>query len=130
MSGTQKMTPKILEIYKTFDIVVVPFPFSDSNQAKRRPALVISSHTNFNNEIDHSILAMITSARNKPWPLDTIIEDYSTAGLPKTCTVRMKFFTLDHRIIIKKIGTLAIKDQKSFKKMFSKLFQDLRKTSS
>ncbi len=124
------MTPKILETYKAFDIVVVPFPFTDSSQTKRRPALVLSSHKNFNNEISHSILAMITSARNKPWPLDTIIEDYAAAGLPKACTIRMKFFTLDHRIIIRKIGTLALKDQKTFRKMFLKLFQDLRKTSS
>jgi hypothetical protein len=26
------------------DVVVVPFPFSDLTQAKRRPALVISAH--------------------------------------------------------------------------------------
>lgn len=119
------MMIKTSRIYKPFDVVIVPFPFTDSDKAKRRPALVLSSHKNFNSEVDHSILVMITSARNKPWPLDTIIEDPTAAGLPKSCTIRMKFFTLDHRLIINKIGTLSIKDQKAFKKIFAKLFQDI-----
>ncbi len=51
-------------IYKPFDVVVVPFPFTDSGQAKRRPALVLSQHSNFGNKIGHSILAIITSQKN------------------------------------------------------------------
>jgi len=48
-------------IYEPFDVVVVPFPFTDSAQTKRRPALVLSQHTNFGNKIGHSVLAIITS---------------------------------------------------------------------
>ncbi len=33
--------------YDTFDVVVVPFPFTDRSAAKRRPALVVSRHESF-----------------------------------------------------------------------------------
>ena len=31
------------KIYNRFDVVVVPFPFTDSSITKRRPALIISA---------------------------------------------------------------------------------------
>jgi len=34
------------------DVVVVPFPFSDLSQAKKRPALVISKLKEINDKID------------------------------------------------------------------------------
>jgi len=42
------------------DVVVIPFPFSDLTQAKRRPALVIADL-----EGDDLILCKITSRLNK-----------------------------------------------------------------
>ena len=56
--------------YESFDIVVVPFPFTDAAQSKHRPALVLSQNTTFGAIIGHSVLAMITSQKNEPWPLD------------------------------------------------------------
>ena len=52
-------------VYEPFDVVVVPFPFTDSAQTKRRPALVLSQNTNFGNQNGHSILAMITSQKSR-----------------------------------------------------------------
>lgn len=99
-------------IYKQFDIVTVPFPFVDSSDAKKRPAIILSSD-GFNQESEHSIMAMITSARNSPCPKDVAITNLSIAGLPKASIIRMKLFTLDHRLILSSIGTLSKKDQKS-----------------
>ena len=48
-------------IYEQFDVVVVPFPFSDRTAQKRRPALVLSQRATFGDMIEHSVLAMITS---------------------------------------------------------------------
>ena len=42
------------------DIVAVPFPFVDSPQTKRRPALVLSKR-DFNQNHKHTLLAMITT---------------------------------------------------------------------
>ncbi|HEY1221458.1 MAG: type II toxin-antitoxin system PemK/MazF family toxin [Bryobacteraceae bacterium] len=91
-----------------FDVVVVPFPFTDSPTAVRRPALVLS-RPSFNRH-GHTVLAMITDLRNAPWPLDTEI-DPSPAGLKMASVVRMKFFTLDHRLVIGKIGRLKPGDR-------------------
>jgi mRNA interferase MazF len=89
---------------KAFDVVVVPFPFADSAQAKRRPALVLSQYANFGNKIDHSVLAMFTSQKNAPWPLDCEITNRKLFGFSVPSVVRMKLFTLDNRFIIKNIG--------------------------
>ena len=98
--------------FERFDVVVVPFPFTDRAAAKRRPALVISDARNFNNRIGHSVMAMITSATHAPWPLDVLIEDLDAAGLPVPSVIRMKLFTLDHRFVIRKAGHLTREDEK------------------
>lgn len=99
--------------YDRFEVVVVPFPFTDKAQVKRRPALVLSSHAAFGRKAGHSVMAMITSADNPPWPLDVPVSDRVSAGLPAPSVVRMNLFTLDHRFIIAKRGTLAEKDRKA-----------------
>lgn len=99
-------------IYKTFDVVVVPFPFTDQDTEKKRPALVLSDAEAFNDHTQNCVLAMITSAKNPDWPVDAPIGSLKKAGLPAPSKVRMKLFTLDSRLILKKIGGLAGKDQK------------------
>ena len=101
--------------YKIFDVVVVPFPFTDQNTDKRRPALVLSDAAQFNDETQNCVMAMITSAKNSDWPLDAKIGSIKKAGLPSPSKVRMKLFTLDSRLIVKKMGSLAAKDQKNVK---------------
>lgn len=99
--------------YDCFEVVTVPFPFTDKAQVKRRPALVLSSHAAFGRKAGHSVMAMITSAQNPPWPLDVPISDLDAAGLPAPSVVRMKLFTLDHRFIDTKRGKLSEKDRKA-----------------
>ncbi len=55
---------------------------------------------------------MITSAGNSDWPLDIEIKDLDSAGLPSASVVRMKLFTLDDQLVIRKAGTLASRDRK------------------
>jgi mRNA interferase MazF len=94
---------------RPYDVVVVPFPFSDRGTVKRRPALVLSEDK-FNAQSGHSVLAMITSAGNPPWPLDVPIGSLES-GLRAASKVRMKLFTLDNRLIIEKAGHLSQADQ-------------------
>ena len=99
---------------KLFDVVVVPFPFTDRNATKRRPALVLTGEL-FNTKAGNSVLAMITSAEQSVWPGDVAITNVESAGLHNDCVVRLKLFTLDHRLIIRKAGTLAGTDQKKLR---------------
>ena len=99
---------------ETFDVVVVPFPFTDRAATKRRPALVVSSPA-FGQHSGHSVLAMITSAEQSSWPGDMPIADTESAGLHTDCLVRLKLFTLDHRLIIRKSGSLAAVDRKKLR---------------
>ncbi|MEJ7668200.1 MAG: type II toxin-antitoxin system PemK/MazF family toxin [Casimicrobiaceae bacterium] len=96
-----------------FDIVIVPFPFTDKAAAKRRPALVLSNAPGFNRIAGHSVMAVITSADNAPWVLDTPIADLKSAGLPSPSVVRMKLFTLDHRFVLRRAGRLASNDARA-----------------
>jgi len=64
---------------------------------------------------------MITSEKNPDWPLDTRIGSLKKTGLPAPSKVRMKLFTLDSRLIIKKTGGLASKDQKAVRESLQKL---------
>ena len=108
--------------FKAFEVVVVPFPFADRRTTKRRPALVLSDAANFNKRVGQSVLAMITSASNSDWPLDINIQDLDTAGLPSASVVRMKLFTLDDKLIIRKAGVLAKKDRAKISTAIKQLF--------
>lgn len=122
VSGIQRKMKEIMKIYNGFDIVIVPFPFTDRTSSKRRPALILSQEDTFNKIARHSVMVMITSAKHSTWPLDIAISEYKKAGLPNPSIIRMKFFTLDNRLIIRKIGKLFIKDQKSVQSVLRKLF--------
>ena len=111
-----------MPIFEKFSVVVVPFPFTDQNASKRRPALVLST-TAFNSTVQHSVLAMITSAKNSNWLLDVAISDLNSAGLAPASIVRMKLFTLDNRLIIRQVGKLAEIDQQAIAKAFNQLFE-------
>ncbi|OIN96062.1 growth inhibitor PemK [Candidatus Desantisbacteria bacterium CG1_02_38_46] len=88
------------------DVVVVPFPFSDLTQAKRRPALVISAL-----EGDDVILCQITSQTikdNYAIPLED--KDFEKGGLSQSSNLRPnRIFTADSHIVLYKVGNLTVK---------------------
>lgn len=89
---------------EAWDVVTVPFPFTDRAAQKRRPALILSQKS-FNRQ-GHALMAMITSSL-APWPSDTPITHLEASGLSQPCVVRLKLFTLDSRLILRRIGNLA-----------------------
>lgn len=64
---------------------------------------------------------MVTSTSNE-WPLDTQIGKISSAGLSIPCKIRMKFFTADQSLIIKRLGTLDKSDAANFRANLNLLF--------
>ncbi|MDP2805229.1 MAG: type II toxin-antitoxin system PemK/MazF family toxin [Gallionellaceae bacterium] len=96
--------------YKRFEVVRVPFPFSDKDASKNRPALVLSDEGAFNAPAGHSVMAMITSEAHSAWPLDCALLNLQVAGLPAPSKVRFKLFTLDHRLVHGRLGQLDAED--------------------
>jgi mRNA interferase MazF len=99
-------------IFNPWDVVVVPFPFSDSAESKRRKAFVLSK-PRFQNGSGTLVLAMITSAQASSWPGDVKLADLAVAGLHKECFARLKIFTIDEQLVIERAGQLSKKDQVS-----------------
>jgi len=85
------------------NIVVVPFPFSDLTQTKRRPALVVSVL-----EGDDLILSQITSQFVKDsYAISIEGKDFEEGGLKQKSNVRPnRLFTADSHIVLYRIGSL------------------------
>lgn len=94
-----------------FDIVVVPFPYSDRLAEKRRPALVVS-HPDLPARLGRVWVAMITSIAHQDLG-DVAIAAGAPAGLPVASTLRAsKIATLDAGRVIRVLGRLSEDDQK------------------
>ncbi len=105
--------------FDPFDVVVVPFPFTDRDAAVRRPALVVSTKP-FNERHGQTVLAMITTARRSDWPSDINIEGWAKAGLTVSCRVRLKLFTLDTVLILRRLGSLAKNDRDAVRRALTR----------
>ena len=106
-------------IFKAFDVVVVPFPFTDRNATKRRPALVVSNAL-FNQQHDQLILAMITTTTENAWPSDVSLMNWQEVGLKVACHFRYKLFTLSQNLVLKTVGHLSSHDVKSVQAVLAK----------
>jgi mRNA interferase MazF len=95
MNGRPKPIASAMTSFETWDIVKVPFPYTDRPVRQRRPALVIAAGQL---AADYRLLwvLMITSAANRGWAGDVLVSDTSTAGLPIPSIIRpAKIATID-----------------------------------
>ncbi|MEB3251539.1 MAG: type II toxin-antitoxin system PemK/MazF family toxin [Cyanobacteriota bacterium] len=86
------------------DVVVVPFPFSDLTNAKRRPALVVATLTR--NDL---ILCLITSQLiSDPYTIAVSNNDFVTGSLNRDSHIKAnRLFTANDQLIAYKVGTLT-----------------------
>ncbi len=89
------------------DIAVIPFPFSDLSDAKKRPALVLAELDG-----DDVILCQITSQNIKDeYAIILKDSDFKSGSLNKTSNIRPnRIFTADEKIILYKVGN--VKEEK------------------
>ncbi|NOX84406.1 MAG: type II toxin-antitoxin system PemK/MazF family toxin [Chlorobi bacterium] len=92
-----------MEKFVKGDVVVIPFPFSDLSNAKRRPALVLADLKG-----DDIILCQITSRFVKDnYSIALENSDFVKGSLNKPSNIRPnRLFTADKNIIIRKTGTV------------------------
>jgi mRNA interferase MazF len=86
------------------DVVVIPFPFSDLSQSKRRPALVLALL-----EGDDAILCQITSRNIKDkYAISVDDADFESGGLKQASNIRPnRLFTADTHIVLYRIGIIS-----------------------
>lgn len=106
-----------------FDVVLVPFPFSDKAAAKQRPCLVLAS-VRPTRLPEHVVVCMMTSQTNGlAFPFDCAVVNTAKAGLPKPTIVRVsKLVTIDSTLIRKRLGSLATEDAEAVKEQLDALF--------
>lgn len=85
------------------DVVVIPFPFSDLSQAKRRPALILAVLPG-----DDLILCQITSQNARdPFSISLNDNDFDAGSLKVKSNIRPnRIFTADKSIILYRIGQI------------------------
>jgi len=98
--------------FNAWDVVSVPFPYTDRHVRQRRPALVIAADKL---QADHGLLwlLMITSAENRKWPGDVPVSDLKAAGLPAASVVRPAKIAAIDALQAQYLGVLPAKDRKA-----------------
>ncbi|MBA4124744.1 MAG: type II toxin-antitoxin system PemK/MazF family toxin [Acidobacteria bacterium] len=108
--------------YKKWEIVLVPFPFTDLSSVKRRPALIVSP--DIYNAGKDLVIAYITSQLNLPSRVgDYKLKKWKEAGLLKSSIIKMKFATIDKTIIVKTVSELADVDREEIEKILLSFFK-------
>jgi mRNA interferase MazF len=95
--------------FNTWDIIKVPFPYTNRPVRERRPALVIAASTI---QEQHGLLwvMMITSSENRGWPGDVVVSELEVSGLPVASVVRTaKIVTIETKEA-ERIGVLPPDD--------------------
>ena len=92
-----------MEKFVRGDIVVIPFPFSDLSDSKRRPALVLADLRG-----DDIILCQITSQTTKDiYSLPINEHDFLSGKLNVPSNIRPnRIFTADKNIVIKRVALI------------------------
>jgi len=109
-----------MERFVKGDVVIVPFPFSNLSDSKKRPALVIA-----NTSGNDLMLAQITSKYTSNYSLNISNEDFGKGNLPLLSFVKInKLFSADKSIVNYKIGTLK---QNKIKEVENKLVDLFRR---
>ena len=81
--------------FRVWDVVKVPFPYTNRPIQQRRPALVVACQRAEGMPALLWVL-MITSAAHRRWPCDVEVTDLVVAGLPSPSIVRpAKIATMD-----------------------------------
>ena len=86
------------------DVVIIPFPFTDLSDSKKRPAFVIADLPG-----EDIIVCQITSkAKSDSFALPLEAQDFVSGGLPTDSFIRPnKIFTADKNIILSVAGHLS-----------------------
>lgn len=93
-------------ICKRWDVVRLTFPYLEGHDAKKRPALIVSTEPL---TAKYRVLwaMMITTAKGGTLAEDIRIDDAEAAGLPDDCVIRpSRLFTISEDLLDRRLGAI------------------------
>ena len=96
--------------FEVWDLIKVPFPYTNRPVQQRRPALVIAIPNTPGAPALLWVL-MVTSAANRGWAGDVMISDLAVAGLPAASVVRSAKIATIEAADAERIGALPSEDR-------------------
>jgi len=110
--------------YKQGEIAIVPFPFSDLSSIKQRPVLILSK-SKYNRSSGDLVTCGITSnLKNSEYSVLINNFNLNFGSIPIKSRIKVdKIFTIDKKIIKKKIGFLNEETLDKVKEEFFKIIK-------
>ena len=103
------------------ELVLLPYPFSDMEGKKVRPALVVSNDSFNKKSADCVMVPLTTVIKDEPYSIVIAQKNLSSGKLLKQSRVRAdKVFCIEKNLIIMKIGMLKTE---TFDKVKEKVFK-------
>ena len=94
--------------FRPGDVVLVHFPFTDLSSTNKRPALVLSPAAYAAKHGDVVVLALTS----QPQPDSSLLlRNWRNAGLPMPTWLKPVIGTLSSRLVVRRLGRLAMPDQ-------------------
>jgi mRNA interferase MazF len=92
---------------KQKDLVLLPYPFTDQEGTKVRPAVIISNDLFNNKSNDRIMIPLTTVIKEEPYSIIINEKDLSSGKLLKPSRIRAdKIFAIDKNLVIMKIGAI------------------------
>lgn len=107
--------------YRFGDVVLVPFPFTDQTQAKKRPAVVISSEAYQRGRPDLILMAVTSQFRQTATVGDVAVRNWQGAGLLKPSVIKPVVTTVEQGLVLKILGRLTADDQRALRSVISNI---------
>src|SRR5258708_10435701 len=107
--------------YSFGDIVLVSFPFTDQSATKKRPAVIISSPAYNDAWPDLIIMAVTSQMRPTQGVGEVQVKDWQAAGLLKPSSIKPVIATVQHTLVIKRLGRLQEDDQQKLRATIAKI---------
>lgn len=109
------MTMPPMTHYNFGDVVLVPFLFSNQQSSKKRPAVVVSSHTYNQYKPDILLMAITSQVKAAPSFGEHEIQDWQHAGLLKVSLLKPLLLSIEKSCVLKSLGQLSATDLQGLK---------------
>ena len=110
-------------IFQQKELVLLPYPFSNQEGSKVRPAIIVSND-NFNKRCEDCVMVPLTTViKDEPFSLIVTQDNLESGKLLKQSRIRIdKIFTIKKNLIIMTTGKVNEKTIEKIKFEISKVF--------